>query len=292
MNRTAISWCTHTVNPIRANGRQGHRGHYCEKVSPGCKNCYASAMQRRFGMPEFAEQRREGVEVFLDTAVLQGVLRARATDAILFWCDMTDAFGSWVPDEWLDQILAVCALTPQITHVIVTKRAEQMREYFSRHDTGLRWAKAAREMMPTASHQTNRKIPKLTPEQAVAWARGLPNLLLGISAENQAQLDARAPYLAQLAAEGWRTFWSLEPILERMYLQPHLGSRRPELAIIGGESGHRYRDCGVQTILDAVEECLAAGVPVHCKQDCAVRPGQQGRIPEAVWRLKALPERR
>ena len=54
MTRTSIEWVRNqdgsqgfTVNPIRfRNTETGKVGHYCEKVSPGCKNCYASRMQK------------------------------------------------------------------------------------------------------------------------------------------------------------------------------------------------------------------------------------------------------
>lgn len=35
-------------------------------------------------------------------------------------------------------------------------------------------------------------------------------------------------------------------------------------------------------------KCLA-GVPCFVKQDCAAKPGQQGRIPENVWKCKEFP---
>ena len=110
MNRTTIEWCDFTVNPLRATvagyvGAKGEGvGHYCEKVSAGCANCYASRLQPRFGMPPFNEQRvgkRDGrIEPFLDRAVLRKVLR-RKKPARIFWCDMTDLFGAWVPDDWI-----------------------------------------------------------------------------------------------------------------------------------------------------------------------------------------------
>ena len=70
MNRSPIEWLAkynpdgtiaeqgYTVNPIRASRRSDPRrsGHFCVKISPGCKLCYASKLQKRFGMPEFSEQ--------------------------------------------------------------------------------------------------------------------------------------------------------------------------------------------------------------------------------------------
>jgi protein gp37 len=53
MTRTSIGF---TVNPIRfRNTETGKVGHYCEKVSPGCKNCYASRMQKRPMHPAWAK---------------------------------------------------------------------------------------------------------------------------------------------------------------------------------------------------------------------------------------------
>lgn len=38
MNKTSISWCDFTWNPITG----------CTKVSEGCRHCYAEAITRRF----------------------------------------------------------------------------------------------------------------------------------------------------------------------------------------------------------------------------------------------------
>ena len=150
MNRTKIEWTDLSVNPIRAQRRipdpEGVHmddigvGHYCEKISPGCKNCYASQMQPRFKMATFDKADLSQLEVYLDEDVLQKVLRRRKP-ARIFWCDMTDMFGSWVPDEWLDQIFAVMALTPHLTHQVLTKRPERMRTYVSDPEVPFRIAK-------------------------------------------------------------------------------------------------------------------------------------------------------
>src|SRR5262245_47674811 len=109
VGETSIEWTDRTVNPIRARrkgtaatrgGYDSGVGHYCEKVSPGCKHCYSSEMQPRFGLPMFQEQRGGDVQTFLDASKLEEVLR-RKKPARWFWCDMTDLFGDWVPDEWI-----------------------------------------------------------------------------------------------------------------------------------------------------------------------------------------------
>ncbi|MGZ0843131.1 DUF5131 family protein, partial [Klebsiella pneumoniae subsp. pneumoniae] len=41
----------------------------------------------------------------------------------------SDLFHEAVPDEWIDTVFAVMALSPQHTFQILTKRPERMREY-------------------------------------------------------------------------------------------------------------------------------------------------------------------
>src|SRR5262245_53283923 len=129
MAETSIEWTDHSINPIRARTADGV-GHYCQKVSPGCANCYASRLQPRFGMPEFkgTGDPPGDRERFLDESKLAEVLR-RKKPTRYFWCDMTDLFGAWVPDEWIDECFSVMGATPQHTHQVLTKRPERMLAY-------------------------------------------------------------------------------------------------------------------------------------------------------------------
>ena len=131
MGSTSIEWTDETINPLRArlNADQKRSGHYCEKISPGCKRCYSSKLQPRFGMPQFQEQRRLDVETFLDPSKLHQVLQ-RKKPTKWFWCDMTDMFGAWVPNEMIAACFGVMAATPWHTHQVLTKRADRMRAWF------------------------------------------------------------------------------------------------------------------------------------------------------------------
>lgn len=46
---TTIEWTEATYNPFR--GTKGR--HHCVRISPGCKNCYAAAMNVRFKGPDY-----------------------------------------------------------------------------------------------------------------------------------------------------------------------------------------------------------------------------------------------
>jgi protein gp37 len=125
MGKTNIEWCEHSVNPIRARLKDTCSvGHYCEKTSPGCSACYASAFQPRFHMPEFQEQRsNEAIECFLDTSKLEEVLK-RKVPTRYFWCSMSDLFGRWVETDWIMQCFQAMMATPQHVHMLLTKRPE------------------------------------------------------------------------------------------------------------------------------------------------------------------------
>ena len=202
MNKTPIEWTNLTLNPIRARMKDGSNrvpGHYCEKISPGCKNCYASRWQPRARMPTFDKADLDEIEVYLDEDVLHKVLRRRKP-ARIFWCDMTDMFGSWVPDEWIIHILAVMALTPHLTHQILTKRPERMRELLSDSETWLRIEWKCADL----------KGPDEAPALAIREPQWLISVHLGVSVENQEQADKRIPELLNTPAAV--RFLSVEPL--------------------------------------------------------------------------------
>jgi len=68
------------------------------------------------------------------------------------------------------------------------------------------------------------------------------------------------------------------------------GSRGLSWGVVGGESGRGHRACEPGWVADFASHFRAAGVPVYVKQDSGPRPGQQGRLPLAVWEAKQHPE--
>ena len=243
MNRTPIEWATYTVNPLRARrtdetGRM-RVGHYCEKVSPGCKHCYSSRLQKRFGMPDFAEQRAmnvrvhevggssapqltSDVELYLDQRVLDSVLRRRKPERV-FWADMTDIFGAWVQDDWLDQMFAAMALTPHHTHLVLTKRADRMHRYL----TGAPWGQIEEAAAAIAERFGVRRVARHLSLGDRAYVGTdaarlaavvtdleripLPNVCLMVSVERQEEADERIPFLLETPAA--QRGLSIEPLL-------------------------------------------------------------------------------
>jgi protein gp37 len=243
MGETSIEWTDRSINPIRArNVATGSVGHFCEKISPGCARCYAAAwnlrVRRQRNMVsigtglDYLPANREKVSLWLDHGKLREVLR-RKKPTTWFWCDMTDMFGEWVPDEWIDACFATMALTPQHTHQVLTKRALRMRAYFEDlDDRSLQIGAAAGNMLDGAWIWQQGKRFRPAIERLISLAHGLDyqqedgeeievqsgedllplaNVWLGVSAEDQKHWDERVPHLVETPAAV--RFVSAEPLM-------------------------------------------------------------------------------
>jgi protein gp37 len=278
MSKSSIEWCDHTINPIRARDvAAGGRGHYCEKISAGCTHCYASRLQPRFGMPAFETQRRVGVESYFDDTKLMQVVKRKAPTRY-FWCDMTDMFGSWVPDAWLDCCFATMAQTPQHTHLVLTKRAARMREYSTTLQTLDSKARARRIVGSMYADQPARRLVLENIDDAHLGGFDWPlaNVWMGVSVENQPAATRLEQLLATPAV---LRYVSAEPLLEAIEISPWLvpGQTRLDWGIFGGESFGR--PCDIAWVRSLLQQFQAAGVPAFVKQ--------LGTIPmmdEALWR--------
>lgn len=265
MGETKIEWTDRSVNPIRAT-REIHDavdgginrvrvfGHYCEKISPGCQNCYASRMQVRFHMPAF-DRARGNVDVFFDPERMAQV-NQRKIPTKWFWCDMTDMFGAWVPDAWLDQMFTVMAATPQHTHQVLTKRTVRMKAY-SDDLLALTPAQRARRFVASAGLPTS-----AVQCDDVPWP--LPNVWMMTSIENQPTADQRLTLLRATPA-AFRAV-SYEPALDHV----NLDLSGIDLLIMGGESNPGARPFDMDWARDVHAQCQRAGVRFFLKQMGAV----------------------
>jgi protein gp37 len=211
---------------------------------------------------------------------------------------MSDLFHEAVPDEAIDRIFAVIALCPQHLFIVLTKRPERLRGYFTFR---------LREVL--IGQQAGVMHLRINGSPCFQWS-GLPlsNVILGISAENQQAADERIPHL--LATPAACRVVSAEPLLgptdlRRICLVPKLpGSTRagihidalagryvesglpyqgewdisgpppsPDIAptrlgwiIAGGESGPGARPMHPDWARGLRDQCQAAGVPFFFKQ--------------------------
>ncbi len=273
-DNSKIEWTDATWNPIRARAKEdmmirGHEvlegtwGYHCERISPGCKNCYASTMNGRM-LPawgtglDYTVPNREKVEIFLDEAELLKPLKWKKPRRI-FVESMSDWCADFVTDQMRDRIMAVAALCPQHTFLFLTKRAGRCDSYF-RTEGRLEWIRDAQGRMAFPGSQLT-TLP-------------VNNVYLGFSAENQECFDDRWGNMRRLAAEGWKVWCSAEPLLgsiDMLWALQYITSPRPHQerlrwVIVGGESGHGARPCNVDWIRSIVRQCRDAGIPAFVKQ--------------------------
>lgn len=276
-----------TWNPIRARDKAtGKQGWHCEHVSEACRNCYAERLNMKPGATggtgaPYKPGHAKDIEIYLDEKTLLAPLKWKSPRGV-FPCSMTDIFGSWVPDEWLDRIFAIMALCPQHRFAVLTKRPARMRE----------WVEGNSYRAPSMPDLLCEEIGKISgrdPRESLSsdvanWP--LPNVMLGVTAEDQQRADERIPdLLATLAAV---RFVSIEPMLAPVDLTrirpdmtmtlnaltgdaEHLlgmKDRAPRLdwAICGGESGPGARPMHPDWARSLRDQCKAAGVAFFFKQ--------------------------
>lgn len=262
-DKTSIEWTDATWNVV--NG--------CSVISPGCTNCYAmrlagTRLRKHPSRAGLAKPSKAGPvwtgEVRFNEPVLDQPLRWRRPRRI-FVCAHGDLFHDAVPDAWIDRVVAVMARAPHHTFQILTKRAERMRSYF--------------EALPE-------RIREWACESSLDFVRWpLPNVWLGVSAEDQQRADERIPHLlATSAAVRWI---SAEPLLgpldvrwaishpldiaagflQRGHFSPGLERlRRLDWIVAGGESGQSARPMHPDWARSLRDQCKAAGVAFHFKQ--------------------------
>jgi len=281
----------------------------CDDVSPGCDHCYARTFAERWrGVSGHYFER--GFDVVLRPDKLDQPLRWTRPRRI-FVNSMSDLFHKDVPDEYIACAFTVMAKASRHTFQVLTKRHARMRALLSSPEF---------QVMCFAAATSRGWDLEGTP-----WP--LPNVWLGVSAEDQHWADIRIPALLDTAAAV--RFISAEPLLGPLDLGAwlgqmwkcrecsmiqgqHTGSAHcfgcgarnwplPILAldwvIAGGESGPGARPCELEWLRSIREQCAYEMVPLFMKQlgsalgkelGAGPKGGDVGRWPENL-RVREFP---
>lgn len=221
MNRTTIEWTDYTWNPVTG----------CNKVSAGCRSCYAETMANRF----WGDRKFTDVQMHEERLYEPGQNEKKWRGKKVFVCSMSDLFHEAVTSNFIYDVLETIHNFPDTIFQIPTKRPERALEIF----TGL-------------------------PEARLIEVPG--NLWLGVSCEDQQQADNRIPILLQIPAAV--RFLSCEPLLGPItlptaYCQLPAGTT---WVIAGGESGHHARPMHPEWVRSLRDQCAQANVPFFFKQ--------------------------
>lgn len=147
-------------------------------------------------------------------------------------CFMGDLFDEQVPSDWQSNVYDIMDQCPKHLFFILTKQAKIM---------------------------ANR----------LAGVQRLDNIWHGVSICDQEDADRMIPDLLKVPGKKWV---SIEPMLGKTRLDWALD--HPQRTAIeqlgwivcGAESGPKRRPCYWPWMIDVVEQCRAAGVPVYVKQ--------------------------
>jgi protein gp37 len=120
MAQSSIEWTEMTWNPTTG----------CDKISAGCKYCYAEVMARRLqamGMDKY----KDGFNMRLHEDSIE-IPYTWNKPKIVFVNSMSDLFHKDVPLSFIQRVFDVMNNTPRHTYQVLTKRAERLYELHDR----------------------------------------------------------------------------------------------------------------------------------------------------------------
>ncbi len=126
--QSKIEWTEATWNPVRG----------CQKISPGCKHCYAETFAERFRGVQ-GHPYELGFTPRLIPEKLVEPIRWSIPKTV-FVNSMRDLFQDVVPDGYIEAVADIMLRANWHTYQVLTKRADRL-QYLSRDETSRRVAK-------------------------------------------------------------------------------------------------------------------------------------------------------
>ncbi|MDD3230485.1 MAG: DUF5131 family protein [Oscillospiraceae bacterium] len=142
MNKSKIDWCDFTWNPVAG----------CRF---GCPYCYAAKQAQRFsgdvrlnkGSTQLQKDenglyileapfKNQSGKVVPDPVGFEPTFHKyrlpmptqKKKPANIFVCSMADLFGSWVPDDWIEEVFKACEAAPWHNYLFLTKNPRRYTE--------------------------------------------------------------------------------------------------------------------------------------------------------------------
>lgn len=246
-SRIDIEWADAVWDPLAG----------CTRKSAACRHCYAEALTAASSQSGewgegFAASGPEGPSWTGKVALLDDRLTLPLdweNPRRVFVNALSDLFHETLPTETIDRVFAVMALAPRHIFQVLTKRPKTMQPYVADPETPGRIARVMAEIRPEGGTGIE------------SWP--LPNVWLGVTAENQKEADRRIPLLLQTPAS---VRWiAAEPLLEQIDLK--IGSWLKETAAVprldwvvaGGEIGAEAKACQPDWARSLRDQCAKTG---------------------------------
>lgn len=114
--KSSIEWTESTWNPLTG----------CNKVSPGCKHCYAETMTKRLKAMG-TEKYKNGFNITLHPGTIEEPLHM-SKPQMIFVNSMSDLFHKDVPVDFIQSIFSVMRRASWHTFQVLTKREDRLLE--------------------------------------------------------------------------------------------------------------------------------------------------------------------
>lgn len=230
-DRSSIEWTESTWNPTTG----------CDRVSPGCDNCYALTLAKRLKAMGSEKYQADGnpatsgpgFKLTIHPDALD-IPRTWKQPRVVFVDSMSDLLHPEVPFGFIESVFEVMSDTPQHTYQILTKRSKRLLKIGA-------------------------KLP---------WPS---NVWMGVSVESE-RYAFRLDHLR--AVDAAVRFVSAEPLLGPL---PNLDLSGIDWLIVGGESGPNARPVDGSWVRDLRNQCSDGGVAFFFKQWGGPRPKARGR---------------
>ncbi len=229
---TKIEWTDHTFNPWEG----------CQKVGPGCDNCYAETRNARYaggqainwgpGAPRRRTSASNWALPLRWNAQAEAFMAQHGRRQRVFCASLADVFDNAVDLSWREELFQLIAATPNLDWLLLTKRIGN--------------------------------VPAMV---AIIQGWMPPNVWLGATITNQTEAERDIPKLLEVPARV--RFLSMEPLLGPVDIVPYIHcdvGNTVDWVIVGGESGPGARPMHPDWVRSLRDQCGAAGVPFLFKQ--------------------------
>jgi len=267
---TKIQWTDETYNPVVG----------CNKISDGCKYCYAEMMAKR--LASMGHKKYQDVvgndgwngEVYLDEKTLEEPLHWRKPRKV-FVCSMGDLFHPKVPFGFIYRVFNVIRACKHHTFQLLTKRPENFLKFMEQRkklqpDTSWPmlsnyWSLATCENQKTA----NQRIPRLLQ---------VPAKIRGVSCEPLLEeINFRwTPYCYQATEETYRQYIDRKGEIDQYEFLKQLNWLIIGCERLPGNKAGRFNGELIRTpfqhakfyqaVRNLIQQGKDAGVPVFFKQ--------------------------
>lgn len=230
---TAISWAHHTFNPWWG----------CQKISPGCDNCYALRTvlehmpNSRLWDPKYKTRKTMAESTWKKLKTYDNKARKAGEIHYVFvgsMCDIADEFG---PQDDRKRMFGAPALYPNLVFMFLTKRVARFLQYAEMY-----------------------------------WPDGVPeNVWFGFTAEDQKRFDERRAEVMKYrktVEQFSKVFVSYEPAIGTIDLMAggNVIAGLIDLVIAGGETGGLARPADPEWFRSMRDQCERLGIDFHFKQ--------------------------